>query len=494
MRILLAGLFHETHCFVPDRTALSDFSVARGSDLLDFRGNGSMIDGFLEVAESESWDVVPSVSFIATPSGIVEDQVVDAFFSDLDAVATSRECDAVFLALHGAMVSESHGDVEGKLLSHLRAIPSLANAPIVGVFDLHATMTPTMAAQADALVCYRENPHVDARDSAMRAAGLLARIRTEGRRPRMHHRRARVIWPPTGTGTADSPMRDLEALARRIEEENPEIWAINVVAGFSFADVPDAGVSFSLVTTGSAREAEEALGRLTGAALELRDAGLPTEMSPAAAIAEAIANRGPGPALLVEPSDNVGGGAPGNGTILLRALLDAQYPNAGIILADPEAVASLDEAVPGAPCRLRLGGKDNPMDPGPVELEVELVSKSDGRFMLEDRQSHAAASTGVQVDMGPAAVVRHGGLTILLTTRKTAPFDLGQWRSQGIEPADLDMIVVKAAVAHRRAYDKIMRASYTVETPGPCTSNPRLLDYRWLARPTYPLDPIDSSH
>ena len=28
---------------------------------------------------------------------------------------------------------------------------------------------------------------------------------------------------------------------------------------------------------------------------------------------------------------------------------------------------------------------------------------------LEDRQSHAAASTGVQVDMGPAAVVRHGG-------------------------------------------------------------------------------------
>ena len=115
------------------------------------------------------------------------------------------------------------------------------------------------------------------------------------------------------------------------------------------------------------------------------------------------------------------------------------------------------------------------MDPGPVELEVELVSKSDGRFMLEDRQSHAAASTGVQIDMGPAAVVRHGGLTILLTTRKTAPFDLGQWRSQGIEPANLDMIVVKAAVAHRRAYDKIMRASYTVATPGPCTSNPLLL-------------------
>lgn len=180
---------------------MSDFSVARGSGLLEFRGNGSMIDGFLEVAESESWDVVPSVSYIATPSGIVEDKVVEAFLSDLDAVAANRECDAVFLALHGAMVSESHGDVEGRLLSHLRAMPTLATAPIVGVFDLHATMTPTMTAQADALVCYRENPHVDARDSAMRAAGLLARIRNEGRRPRMHHRHARVIWPPTGTST-----------------------------------------------------------------------------------------------------------------------------------------------------------------------------------------------------------------------------------------------------------------------------------------------------
>ena len=494
MKVLLAGLFHETHCFVPDRTTLSDFSVSRGDGLLEFRGNGSMIDGFLEVAEREAWDVIPSVSYIATPSGIVDDQVVDAFLSDLDAVAQTQECDAVFLALHGAMVSESDGDVEGTLLSHLRAMPSLAHAPIVGVFDLHATMTPTMAAQADALVCYRENPHVDARHSAMRAAGLLARVCTEGRRPRMHHRRARIIWPPTGTGTADSPMRDLEALARRIEEEDPEIWAVNVVAGFSFADVPDAGVSFSLVTTGHAEAAEAAIDRLTGAAMELRDAGLPTEMSPASAIAEAAANRGPGPALLVEPSDNIGGGAPGNGTTLLRALLDGQCSNAGIILADPDAVALLADEVPGASCRLQLGGRGNPMDPGPVELEVELVSKSDGRFRLEDRQSHAAASTGVQVDMGPSAVVRHGGLTILLTTRKTAPFDLGQWRSQGIEPESLDVIVVKAAVAHRRAYDRIMRASYTVETPGPCTSNPRLLDYRWLTRPTYPLDPIDSSH
>jgi microcystin degradation protein MlrC len=96
--------------------------------------------------------------------------------------------------------------------------------------------------------------------------------------------------------------------------------------------------------------------------------------------------------------------------------------------------------------------------------------------------------SGRRIEMGPCAVVRRGGITILLTSRKTPPFDLGQWRSQGIAPEQLGVIGVKAAVAHRQAYDPIAAASYTVETPGPCTSNLALLPYRRLRRPIYPLD------
>jgi hypothetical protein len=37
--------------------------------------------------------------------------------------------------------------------------------------------------------------------------------------------------------------------------------------------------------------------------------------------------------------------------------------------------------------------------------------------------------------MGPSAVVRIGdGITVLLTSRKTPPFDLAQLRSQGLVP------------------------------------------------------------
>jgi len=92
--------------------------------------------------------------------------------------------------------------------------------------------------------------------------------------------------------------------------------------------------------------------------------------------------------------------------------------------------------------------------------------------------------------MGPSAVVQHGPVTILITTHATPPFDLGQWRSQGVKPEDLEVIGVKAAVGHRRAYDKITGSSYTVSTPGPCTSNLQSLPYKKIRRPIYPLDDV----
>jgi microcystin degradation protein MlrC len=142
--------------------------------------------------------------------------------------------------------------------------------------------------------------------------------------------------------------------------------------------------------------------------------------------------------------------------------------NAAVVIADREAVASLQDLPIGARCRLAVGGKGSPLDEGPVDVEAVLVSRSDGRFTLEDRNSHLAAAQGTSFDMGPSAVLRIGdGLTVLLTSRKTPPFDLGQLRSQGIEPEALSLIGVKAAVAHRRAYDPIAAASFTVETPGP---------------------------
>ncbi|MFM7606483.1 MAG: MlrC C-terminal domain-containing protein, partial [Prosthecobacter sp.] len=182
--------------------------------------------------------------------------------------------------------------------------------------------------------------------------------------------------------------------------------------------------------------------------------------------------------VLVEPSDNIGGGAPGDCTGLLRTLLCHRIENAAICIADPESVRALE----AGERRICLGGKGSHLDEGPIDLEVELISLKDGRFKLEDKNSHLASMCGDFFDMGRCAVVKHKGLTILITSVKTPPFDLGQWHSQGVALEQLSVVAVKAAVAHRRAYDKIATRMLWVDTPGPCRSNFNALPYRY-ARP-----------
>ena len=196
----------------------------------------------------------------------------------------------------------------------------------------------------------------------------------------------------------------------------------------------------------------------------------------------------PGLTVLAEPSDNIGAGAPGDGTGLLRALIRHHIPNATLALNDPAAVARLAGLPTGSSMVLDLGGRGSRLDAGPLRLEVELISRNEGRFHLEDAQSHLASMCGGQFDMGPCAVVKHGGVTLLLTSRPTPPFDLGQWRSQGIDPARFSVVGVKAAVAHRRAYEPIAARLMAVDTPGPCSGDLRALPYQHIRGPVWPLD------
>ncbi len=61
-------------------------------------------------------------------------------------------------------------------------------------------------------------------------------------------------------------------------------------------------------------------------------------------------------------------------------------------------------------------------------------------------------------------------------------------RRGDIEPEKLAVIGVKAAVAHRRAYDKIASKMLWADTPGPCRSDLAKLPFRKVRRPVFPLD------
>jgi microcystin degradation protein MlrC len=473
-RVLLAGLFHETHTFLEGRTTLDDFQVRSGEELWTAENDGSPLAAALEIARAGQWEILPAIDLRATPGPTVEDRVVERFWGAVEETLNreaARGLDGVCLILHGAMVSESFTDVEGEILSRLRGKIG-SNVPVCGVLDLHGNITAKLAENSHGLIAYRQNPHADAFAASRDGAVLLDRLITSGKRPVTVWEHPPVMWPPTGTGTAFDPMKSLEAMAREIERTHPEILAVNVFGGFSFADTPDTGVSFTAVTLGDPEAARLELKRLSEWTVQHREIGNVLE-EPLEPILQRIVEK-----------------QTGDGTALLKALIAHKIQNAAVALNDPQAVAAQSELRAGEKITLDLGGRGSPLSGGPLRLEVEFVSRSDGHFKLEDPNSHLASMCGTYVEMGPCAVVRHAGISILLTSRKTPPFDLGQWRSQGIVPEKLAVIGVKAAVAHRRVYEPIMSEHYTVETPGPCSSNVKLFPFKKVKRPVYPLDEI----
>lgn len=492
-RILLGALFHEAHTFLPEPTTWEDLEVLRGDELLGKRGDGSPTDGFLEAAQQFDWEIVPTISATAMPGGPITDSAFERFwveFAERARPALASGVDAIFLILHGAMTTQTIDDAEGEFLARLRSLPGADRLPLFGVLDLHANVSARMCALANGLVAYRKNPHTDAKATGIRAAHSLQRCLQSKQIPRMYWCRVPILLAPPGTGTQSGPMLALTELAETIERSTPSVWAYNAVAGFSFADTEESGVTMSMVTIEGPEVARRFLEAGANLAWRLREHGR-VDYPTVEVVLRRVQPGGPGPVLLVEPADNVGAGAPGDGTGVLRALIAHRVNRALVTINDPRAVAKLAQVSIGDVKSITVGGRGWPLDDGPIEVEVKLISRGSGAFRFEDPQNHLASMYGAGFDMGPCAVVCIGGVTLLLTSNKTPPFDLGQYRSQGINPETFDWICVKAAVGHRQAYDPIASASYLVDTPGPCSSNLALFPYRRLRHPVYPLDTID---
>jgi microcystin degradation protein MlrC len=476
---------------------LGDFEVMRGDEIWRADGDTGTVAGGLAIAKERGWEVIPVIELIGGAGPLVHDEVVDEFWRAFEPVAkreAANGLDGVWLNLHGAGLSQSLLDLEGELLQRIRArfraLPGFDGVPICSVLDPHGNCTQAMCDASTAMVAYRKNPHTDGKEAAMDSARILDRVMNSGERCVTVWERPPIMVPPTATGTAVEPFVSIEAAAREIERAHPEILSVNVFLGFAYADMPEVGVSFSACTVGDPDIARVHLKKLSDMILANKHYALPEGLSADEAIARLD---GRGLTVLIEQSDNIGGGAPGDLTHVLAALLkhsasDA-VQNAGVVINDPQAVRALSVLPVGATTRLSLGGKSGAIGAEPITLNLELISTSDGAFEVEDPHSHAAVN-GRNIDMGPCVVAKSGGVTILITSNPTAPMDLGQWRSQGIDPANFSVVVVKAAVAHKQAYDPITTTSHVLNTPGPCTADLRSLPFKHVRRPIYPLDKV----
>ena len=202
-RIAIGGFQHETNTFSATNATFDDFARAdgwppllRNSDLENgVAGMNLPIAGFIEAARALGHQLIPLVWCSATPSGAVAadafEQVAEMLQSSL---AAARDVQAVYLDLHGAMVTTAHDDGEGELLRRIRAIlPS--DVPVVASLDLHANITPAMVEQSTALVAYRTYPHIDMADTGGRGRKAFGSHTRAGQRTGVRLPPARLSDP-----------------------------------------------------------------------------------------------------------------------------------------------------------------------------------------------------------------------------------------------------------------------------------------------------------
>jgi microcystin degradation protein MlrC len=483
MRLIVGGIMHETHTFSAEPTTVETLEVlTRGEELLTYAGANHSLGGVIDACRERGIDLAPTFFADGASTGTPDRQTFETLVGELcQGIATALPADGVVLTLHGAMVAEGFPDAEAEIVHRAREIvgPEL---PIAVTLDLHANIGQAMVDGATVITTYDTYPHTDAAARAQEAVDLLARTIRGEIRPTMALAKPPLLPVPQAMATAEGPFKTLFDHAFAIEESG-EALTVTVAGGFPYADVPEAGVSFLVTTDNDPDSARRLADELAALAWSLRDQMIVRNTPPAEAVAEAIAFP-EGPVMLVDVGDNIGGGTPGDGTVLLAELLAQDAREATVVIADAEAVEAAFAAGEGATVRLSVGGKVDRLHGEPVEVEGEVRLLGDGRWVHEGPEN-----AEIPVGMGRTAVLRCGGVNLVLTTHKTLPGDQQQLKSVGIDPLSQHIIVVKAAVRWRGGFGPIAKHAVYADTPGLGSVDLRRFPYRNIRRPICPLDP-----
>jgi microcystin degradation protein MlrC len=465
-RVGLGGLWHETNTYAVRSTSLTDFEafeLLEGDAIVDrHAGTGTVLGGMLD---TRGFEPVPLFTAGAWPAGRVTAETLGVLCSRFRAaLSNAGKLDGVLLNLHGAMVAADDDDVERMVLALVRDV--VGDLPVVAVFDLHGNPSPEMVGLCDAVVVYDTYPHVDMRERGREAAEIMVEL-LDGARYRTLVNKVPILVSPLAQGTDDPPMQRLEARARELEQD-PTIRRVALFPGFPYSDVARAG--FSVVITypeDGVESARVAAAEIAGA-VERHDWRV-ERPDPTAAVAAAIRSAAR-PVVLADVADNIGGGAPGDGTALLAELLDQRAHGVVMAIADAEVAVEAARRGAGAVLRTSVGAKTDRLHGDPVPIRGTVVRITDGRYV-----STGTWMSGQEFAMGTTAVVEADGVTLVVMERATPPFHSEQLTSQGIEPEKAAIIVAKGAIAWRAAFGDVARKVIEVDTPGICPVDPHAL-------------------
>ncbi|MBK1868775.1 M81 family metallopeptidase [Taklimakanibacter albus] len=482
MRIFTASLATETNTFSPVPTDRASFDMAFYAAPGKHPETPTLCSSPMLVLrrrarEDKSLTVIEGTAAWAEPGGLLNRQAYealrDAILAELKA---ALPVDGVVLGLHGAMVAQGYDDCEGDLLERVRAIVG-PKVVIAAELDPHSHLTPKRVANADILAAFLEFPHTDFYERGEHVVDLaLQAIRGEIK-PVISAYDCRLIdvYP-----TSREPMRSFVDRIKALQGKD-DILSVSFIHGFMAADVPEMG-SRMLVVSDSAKEKGDRLAERLGREIyALRGKTLMPNMSIDEGLDRALQVTRPGkPAVIADMWDNPGGGVAGDGTLLLRRMIERKIPKAALAtIWDPMAVNFAHGAGAGAEIDLRIGGKSGPLGGEPVDARV-IVRK----VVQEGWQSFG----GSRVTLGPAAVVRIAGteIDVILNTNRTQTFEPDIFANLGIDPKAQPLLVVKSTNHFYAGFAPIASEVIYVAAGATYPNNPRVTNYRKLTRKLWP--------
>src|ERR1700730_4616485 len=133
MRLLIAMMKHETNTFSPVPTPLQRFGHGPGplygeAAVKAYRGTGSGLGAYLDLAERERAEIVLPIAAGAPPSRPVEDAAFEHMAGVICEAAAKGGYDGIMLDLHGAMVTRSLEGGAGELVRRLLVVGAAARS------------------------------------------------------------------------------------------------------------------------------------------------------------------------------------------------------------------------------------------------------------------------------------------------------------------------------------------------------------------------------
>jgi len=494
MRILIAQFGNETNTFAlgsTDFNKLVPGGWTKKEDVIPlFTGTSSYVGGALLAMAEEGVEPLPID--LSTNSGnfgaasLMSEECSKYCMDHIteDVAKLKGEFDGVFFAVHGAGCAENAPDLESYSFKRMREVIG-DDIPMMSSLDVHGNITDEMLGLSDGLFGIKTVPHVDCKEAGYLAAKtLIAKIRGKAN-PKMALRRLPLLVPSTEPGcTLNEPGKSIIAHFADYVKEHKLIDA-TFFFGFPYMDRPCNSTSVLVVADGYTpdKEADELAQYVWSKRHEFEVESL----SPSQAVDRALTLVKDGYVVINESSDNPGGGTPGDGTHLLREMIDRNLP--GFIMGpifDPVLAAELHEKYHvGDVVTVEVGGKTDPELYGaPVLLkDAVIVNLSDGKLI-----SQAPINFGLPMDYGKSVRLRHGNVEVIVVSVRFQVYDDRPFMMTGADMKQYRVVGLKSMNHFRGYFSPRADAIVPTDPPGWCPGNLKLLTFTQTHRPIMPLD------